>query len=307
MAYIGKTPTVGNFQVCDAISVVNGQAAYTLQVGGVNVAPESANHMLVSLNGILQKPGSSFTISGSTMTFASNLATGDVIDFVQILGNVLDIGTPSDATVTTAKLANSAVDLTSKVTGALPVANGGTGVTTASALANTGNLVLLNTQTTTDGNTTNIDFDSTYINSTYDNYYVIANIKSATDSTSCRLRFSNGGTFQTGASYYGIGKLDEGNTLNDNDLDYILLTATNIGNASTEGASFVLNLNALPSTTSPSTAMWNSSSRNNSGYHGLNVGSGLANNVDEHDGIRFYMSSGNFASGSTISLYGVKS
>ncbi len=102
--YIGKTPTVGNFQVCDAISVVNGQAAYTLQVGGTNVAPESANHMLVSLNGILQKPGSSFTISGSTMTFASNLATGDVIDFVHILGNVLDIGQPSDDTVTAAKL-----------------------------------------------------------------------------------------------------------------------------------------------------------------------------------------------------------
>ena len=104
MAYIGKTPTVGNFQVCDAISVVNGQAAYTLQVGSANVIPESANHMLVSLNGILQKPGSSFTVSGSTMTFASNLATGDVIDFVQILGNVLDIGTPSDSTVTSAKL-----------------------------------------------------------------------------------------------------------------------------------------------------------------------------------------------------------
>ena len=107
--YIGKTPTVGNFQVCDAISVVNGQAAYTLQVGGTNVAPESANHMLVSLNGILQKPGSSFTISGSTMTFASNLATGDVIDFVQILGNVLDIGQPSDDTVTAAKLATTSI------------------------------------------------------------------------------------------------------------------------------------------------------------------------------------------------------
>ena len=105
MPYIGKTPTVGNFQVCDAISVVNGQAAYTLQVDSSNVAPESANHMLVSLNGILQKPGSSFTISGSTMTFASNLATGDVINFVLLLGNVLDIGSPSDATVTNAKLA----------------------------------------------------------------------------------------------------------------------------------------------------------------------------------------------------------
>jgi hypothetical protein len=65
--------------------------------------------MLVSLNGILQKPGSSFTISGSTMTFASNLATGDVIDFVQILGNVLDLGQPSDNTVTAAKLNNSMI------------------------------------------------------------------------------------------------------------------------------------------------------------------------------------------------------
>jgi len=104
MAYIGKTPTIGNFQVCDAISVVNGQAAYTMQVGSVNVSPESANHMLVSLNGILQKPGSSFTVSGSTITFASNLVTGDVIDFIQILGNVLDLGVPSDSTVSLAKL-----------------------------------------------------------------------------------------------------------------------------------------------------------------------------------------------------------
>jgi len=43
------------------------------------------------------------------MTFASNLATGDVIDFVQILGNVLDIGQPSDDTVTAAKLNNDII------------------------------------------------------------------------------------------------------------------------------------------------------------------------------------------------------
>ena len=82
---------------------MNGQAAYTMQVSSVNVTPESANHMLVSLNGILQKPNSSFTVSGSTITFASNLATGDVIDFIMLLGNVLDLGVPSDATVTDAK------------------------------------------------------------------------------------------------------------------------------------------------------------------------------------------------------------
>ena len=132
MPYIGKQPTIGNFQVCDAISVVNGQAAYTLQVGGVNVAPESANHMLVSLNGILQKPGSSFTISGSTMTFASNLATGDVIDFVQILGNVLDLGSPSDDTVTAAKLNDDIISGQTALTSApddtdeLLISDGGT-------------------------------------------------------------------------------------------------------------------------------------------------------------------------------------
>ena len=109
MSYIGRKPTVGNFQICDAISVVNGQAAYTMQVGSVNVLPETANHMIVSLNGTIQKPNSSFTVSGSTITFSSNLVTNDVIDFIQILGDVLDLGVPSDATVTTAKLADSAV------------------------------------------------------------------------------------------------------------------------------------------------------------------------------------------------------
>ena len=109
MAYIGKEPQIGNYQTCDAISVVNGQAAYTMQVSSVNVVPESVNHMIVSLNGVLQKPGSSFTISGSTITFASNLVTNDVIDFILLLGNVLDLGTPSDNTVATAKIVANAV------------------------------------------------------------------------------------------------------------------------------------------------------------------------------------------------------
>ena len=109
MAYIGREPQIGNFQVCDAISTVNNQAAYTMQVGGVNVSPETANHMLVSLNGILQAPTSSYTVSGSTITFAANLVTGDVINFIQILGSVLDLGVPSDATVSTAKIVDGAV------------------------------------------------------------------------------------------------------------------------------------------------------------------------------------------------------
>jgi len=116
--YIGKQPVVGNFQVCDSISVVNGQAAYTMQVGGSDVEPESPNHMLVSLNGILQAPTSSFTVSGSTLTFASNLATNDSIDFVMLLGNVLDIGTPSDDSVGAAQIKNDLISGTTALTSA---------------------------------------------------------------------------------------------------------------------------------------------------------------------------------------------
>ena len=100
--YIGKEPTVGNFQVCDALTATT-TADYTLQVSSTNVVPESVNHMLVSLNGILQAPTTSFTVSGSTLSFASALTGDDSIDFVILLGNVLDLGTPSDATVTYAK------------------------------------------------------------------------------------------------------------------------------------------------------------------------------------------------------------
>ena len=110
MAYIGKTPVIGNFVKLDSITVVNGQAAYTMQNGGVNFTSyDNVNQFLVSLNGVLQAPTDSFTVSGSTLTFASNLSTGDVIDFVLVLGNSLDIGTPSDNTVSTAKLQANAV------------------------------------------------------------------------------------------------------------------------------------------------------------------------------------------------------
>ncbi len=110
MAYIGKTPVIGNFVKLDSITAVNGQAAYTMQNGGVNFTSyDNVNQFLVSLNGVLQAPTDSFTVSSSTLTFASNLSTGDVIDFVLVLGNSLDIGTPSDNTVTAAKIVDGAI------------------------------------------------------------------------------------------------------------------------------------------------------------------------------------------------------
>ena len=146
MSYIGRQPQIGNFQICDAISTVNNQAAYTMQVGSVNVLPETANHMIVSLNGVIQAPISSFTVSGSTITFAANLVTGDVINFIQILGDVLDLGVPSDGTVTSGKLATNAVT-TVKITDA--------NVTTAKITDNA--ITLAKMASGTDGNIISYD------------------------------------------------------------------------------------------------------------------------------------------------------
>tara|TARA_R100000655_G_scaffold27807_3_gene56573 strand:- start:1360 stop:2424 length:1065 start_codon:yes stop_codon:yes gene_type:complete len=102
MSYIGKEPQTGAYNMLDALTA-SATASYSLTLDSTAFVPESANHLLVSLNGVIQKAGSSYTVSGSTLTFSSSLASSDSIDFVLALGNVLDIGTPSDATVTNAK------------------------------------------------------------------------------------------------------------------------------------------------------------------------------------------------------------
>ena len=234
MPYIGKTPTVGNFQVCDAISVVNGQAAYTLQLGGVNVAPESANHMLVSLNGILQKPGSSFTISGSTMTFASNLATGDVIDFVQILGNVLDLGTPSDDTVTAAKLNNDIISGQTAL-GAEPADTDEFLVSDAGTIKRVdysyikGGSGMVKLQSQTASSASSISFTSTYITSTYKVYELhCIDLLHSSDGGNISLQVSA----DNGSSYVETGYKAMRHYSNETNGNNTLLSSANTGNSS---------------------------------------------------------------------------
>ena len=108
MPFIGTQPEVGGYSVLDALTA-SATASYTLQLNSANFSPASANQLLVSLNGVIQKPGSSFTVSGSTLTFSSALDSSDSIDFIIAMGEPLLIGVPSDGAVNTAQLANDAV------------------------------------------------------------------------------------------------------------------------------------------------------------------------------------------------------
>jgi len=127
MPFIGQQPTTGAFLELDSLTA-SATADYTLQLNGANYYPESVNNLLVSINGVIQG-SSTMSLSGSTLTVGATLSSSDVIDFVRVFGNVGTISTPTDGSVTTNKIGNNAVDLTTKVTGTLPVANGGTGVT----------------------------------------------------------------------------------------------------------------------------------------------------------------------------------
>jgi hypothetical protein len=105
MAYLGRQPIIGNYQVLDAITA-SATATYALTKGGVAVFPQTPANCIVSLNGVIQAPFDSYTISGSNIVFASALTGSDSIDFITVLGDVLNVGTVSDGTITTAKLAS---------------------------------------------------------------------------------------------------------------------------------------------------------------------------------------------------------
>jgi hypothetical protein len=110
MPYIGKIPAIGNYQVLDTLTA-SATATYALTKGGVAVFPQTPANCIVSLNGVIQAPFDSYTISGSNIVFASALTGSDSIDFITVLGDVLNVGTVSDNTITTAKLADSSVSL----------------------------------------------------------------------------------------------------------------------------------------------------------------------------------------------------
>jgi len=170
MPFIGTQPEVGGYSVLDALTA-SATASYTLQKDSANFSPSSANQLLVSLNGVIQKPGSSFTVSGSTLTFSSALTSSDSIDFILAMGEPLLVGTPSDGAVNTTQLATNAVT-TAKITDAnitqakLGSGVAGTGPAFSAHLSGNPGLTA-NTYTKMACNTELFDTDNCYDTSNY--------------------------------------------------------------------------------------------------------------------------------------------
>lgn len=112
MPFIGKAPETGAFRLIDSITT-SATDTYALTVQGDHYFPESARNLIVSLNGVTQAPETAYTVSGSHIVFASALTSSDVIDYILVIGDAVDIGTPSDGTVGNAQL-KASLDLSGK-------------------------------------------------------------------------------------------------------------------------------------------------------------------------------------------------
>ena len=130
MPYIGRDLSQGNYLKLDDItSQFDGsKVSFNLTAGGSAFFPGSSMALMVSLGGILQEAESAYTIDQSSIEFASAPASG-LKCFLIVLGTSIGVSVPADASVTLAKLAESAKDRLSSVgiqSGGVTI---GTGVT----------------------------------------------------------------------------------------------------------------------------------------------------------------------------------
>jgi len=109
LAYVGKAPQTGAYQILDDISgsfTGSTPGPFNLTVNGTAVSPGNEANCIISISGVIQEPLTSYSITGNQITFTSNPSASDTF-FGTVLGDVFDIGTPTDATVTAGSLAST--------------------------------------------------------------------------------------------------------------------------------------------------------------------------------------------------------
>ena len=157
------------------------------------------------------------------------------------------------------------------------------------------------------------DISSTYINSTYDSYFLETSLAPADDGEYLYMRVFVDGSVVTSGSQYGyetqrIGGAYSTGGFNNNATSTFVLTHGGVGNAAGEAATSQVTIQNVNSTTHPFSVTgltsWGSAyaASGNTTFGGSLIPASYASVVN---GLRFWFSSGNIANG-TVRLYGLR-
>lgn len=110
MPYLGRQIARGqNRKIDDVSSSFNGgTATFNLRVDGEAVYPATTQQLFVSIGGVMQNPGTDFTVAADQVTFTTAPA-GGLSFFALMQGDAVDTNTPGDGTVTTSKIGDDQI------------------------------------------------------------------------------------------------------------------------------------------------------------------------------------------------------
>jgi len=280
MAYIGTSPSNGVRRRFVYEATASQTSFSGSDENGVTLTYVDSLYLDVFQNGIKLKAGDDYTATtGTTVVLAVGASADDVVEMVAF--DVFSVNDSVSAKDGGSFAGNVGMGGTLAVTGVptftgrsvhsggITIANAGqigsvgdadamaissSGVVTFSqapvfSAGGAGGLQLLFSQATA-VNAASIDIDDTYINSTYDSYYVVGNMRPVDDAIQCYLKLKSSGSIVTGSKHgYDLTNLGDGIALDAG--DFIKLNRSTVGNAIGEGVQFNFFMHNVNSTIYP--------------------------------------------------------
>ena len=106
MPYVGRDLSIGDRKILTPTGTTPA-TSFTLQNASVDYYPSAAQNLIVSVGGVIQAPITAYTITGATIDFLGVSVAAANIDFIVAMGENVDVGTPSDGTISAAKLSST--------------------------------------------------------------------------------------------------------------------------------------------------------------------------------------------------------
>ena len=308
MGYIGQKPAESFTSFATQTFSTSATSSYTLDHAVTN-----ENELALFINNVRQQPGSgkAYTATGTALTLSANTASTDTM-YAVFLGRALQTVNPAGGSVGSSQIAaemitgQTALAATPADTDELLISDAGTlKRIDYSYLKSDPTHVLLST--TAASSSANVDISSN-IDSTYKAYMIeIINMHIATNDTTLRMRFFQGGSVDTGGYDYAFQTVANNTTSTGHyqatNEGYIEMTYAQQQQNEADLSGRILIYNPAD-TTFNTNCVFNLVYQVDGDNCRMADGCGRIEQTEAVDGVRFYMSSGNIDSG-TFKLYGI--